>query len=224
MSEIEDLYDEVAPEYDHFHVDAKSLAENRYVEAFLARWLRPKERVVDLGCGTGLLLDLVHVPPEQYVGVDLSGGMLERARQKHPGHTFIQADIQQPIPGLEAGTFQAAVSLFGSMSYCALDPAYAELRRLLAPGGRYFTMLCGPRYLSRDTYIHKHVAKLMPRSAQEIRAVFRPEAIWGMSRFADRLPASLPGPLMDRVVRLEAEVIGRRWPDGFFFINAVGRV
>ncbi len=48
---------------------------------------QPGESLLDYGCGTGALADLL---PENvdYIGYDWSEGMLERARIEHPGRGF----------------------------------------------------------------------------------------------------------------------------------------
>jgi ubiquinone/menaquinone biosynthesis C-methylase UbiE len=50
----------------------------------------PGMRVLELGCGQGDLL--AAVTPSYGVGVDLSPAMVERARNRHPAITFLQAD------------------------------------------------------------------------------------------------------------------------------------
>jgi SAM-dependent methyltransferase len=52
----------------------------------------PGQRVLEIGCGKGDLL--AAVKPSIGVGVDFSGEMLTRARQRHPDLRFILADIQ----------------------------------------------------------------------------------------------------------------------------------
>ncbi|MEJ2374260.1 MAG: glycosyltransferase [Pseudolabrys sp.] len=49
-------------------------------------------RVLDLGCGTGALLN--QLKPAHGVGVDFSEAMVERARAKHPHLTFIHGDVE----------------------------------------------------------------------------------------------------------------------------------
>src|SRR5260370_40097058 len=46
--------------------------------------------VIELGCGQGDLL--AALAPSYGVGVDLSPAMVERARNRHPSMTFLQAD------------------------------------------------------------------------------------------------------------------------------------
>ena len=45
-----------------------------------------KGRVLDIGCGNGVLAD--HVPQELYLGVDRDAETLASARRLHPAHSF----------------------------------------------------------------------------------------------------------------------------------------
>ena len=51
-----------------------------------SRYLAPGCKVLDLGCGTGLLLELLALQPEDYLGIDPSEKMLEELQRKFPEH------------------------------------------------------------------------------------------------------------------------------------------
>lgn len=48
---------------------------------------QPGDRLLDWGCGTGALTDLLH-PGVNYTGFDTAQGMVERARREHPSRRF----------------------------------------------------------------------------------------------------------------------------------------
>ena len=223
MNDVERAYDALADGYDAHHVDGKSRAEDRLIRAVLARLLPGAARIVDLGSGTGLLLDLVPVLPARYLGVDISSRMLERARAKYPAHRFVHADYERPHEALPDAGFDVVVSLFGSASYGRLPVVAEQVRRLLAPGGRYFIMFCGPRYLRRSTYINRDNPLLTPHSAAELTRAFPGARIWGMSALVDHLPDRLPDPVWDAAMRLDAATAGRAIKDRCFFLNVQGR-
>lgn len=57
------------------------------------RFLVPEgKRVLDLGCGTGALLN--ELKPAHGVGIDFSKAMVEQARARHPHLTFIHGDVE----------------------------------------------------------------------------------------------------------------------------------
>ena len=53
----------------------------------------PGQRVIEIGCGQGDLL--AALKPFYGMGVDFSAEMVARARQKHPGLTFVEADAHE---------------------------------------------------------------------------------------------------------------------------------
>ena len=114
--------------------------EEPEVERLLALWdLKPGERVVEPGCGTGRLTERLAraVGPEGHVlAFDISRGMLARAAGRGlPGHVTLAVADALAIPADDAG-FDAAIC-FQVFPHFA-DPARAlsELARVLAPDGR----------------------------------------------------------------------------------------
>ena len=51
-------------------------------------------RVLDIGCGTGTLLDAAVAAGADAVGVDISSSMVEAARRRVPTATVVAADAQ----------------------------------------------------------------------------------------------------------------------------------
>jgi SAM-dependent methyltransferase len=217
-------YDDHAEDYDAYHRDPKSLAENRWVAGFLAGFVPKDGLLADFGCGTGLLLELHDRAPERYLGIDLSEGMLGVARRKFPRHRFAAGNMEGPIGALRDGEAAAVVSLFGSPSYCELEPLRREVERVLAPGGRYWLMFCGLDYRTRSTYINKDGdSQVRPYPAEAIRRVFGPESLTGLGWAVDRLPAFTPTAVFDAWLGLEAETVGRWRPESCWFLNVAGR-
>ena len=81
----ENVYDEVAWGYDEQYSRDEHLAENAALMEIIKARLGGGS-VLDIGCGTGLLLDYLAIEPERYTGIDPSMQMLLRCAAKHPGH------------------------------------------------------------------------------------------------------------------------------------------
>lgn len=102
------------------------------------------ERVLDVGCGTGILTrrlaeTLDASRSDQVIGIDAAAGMIAVARRKAatlPNIGFETA-LAERLPFAD-GTFDAAVSTFfhHHIDYELKVRSLAELRRVLKPGGR----------------------------------------------------------------------------------------
>lgn len=112
MTSAQTVYDELAPGYDSAYLSPVDLAEDRTI----ARAIQGiQEPVLDLGCGT-VHAALSHQVQAEYVGVDVSPGMLAVARQKHPGGRFVAADVAALPFGARGRPFGAVTALFGVLS------------------------------------------------------------------------------------------------------------
>lgn len=220
-------YDQLAPVWDTKYTDLRAHAENRYVFGRLVREGYTRGRVLDLGCGTGLLLDHALIPPARFVGMDVSAGMLVRALEKHPKHAFICASMEDiPLPDCSV---DHVVSTFASFSYPPNpDRVAREIRRVLRPGGRFFVM---PYGLGAEGWYHVEAdGKPVPRHYYskvrllEIFQAFEGVRVQGLTFAADRiLPRGGPQLLGDLVINFEANTIGRWSPADCFFMMVTGR-
>lgn len=130
-------YDALASTYAaHFadELDAKPL--DRALLAALAEMVGPGAPVADVGCGPGHLAAHLRRLGLQPRGFDLSPGMVEEARRRHPEVAYEVASMLA-LPLADAS--MAAVVAFYSVIH--LDPeeelprALAEFHRVLRPGG-----------------------------------------------------------------------------------------
>jgi len=92
-------YDGFAEQYDkHFRRPVDRM-EDDYLTCLLDPSVTGRH-VLDLGCGTGWVLD--HLSPKSYTGVDCSEPMLAELRRKHPWAWTVRAQVgdQQAWTGL----------------------------------------------------------------------------------------------------------------------------
>lgn len=140
-AEMAAAWDEEAPGWIE-HEDSYGRSGDALWSAFLAGVeLAADDRVLDLGCGTGVktrsLAELV--PQGSIVGIDLSPAMVAHAQAgaARAGLTNIEfvAGDAQVYPFAE-NAFDLAISSFGSMFYADPVAAFANVRRGLRPGAR----------------------------------------------------------------------------------------
>jgi ubiquinone/menaquinone biosynthesis C-methylase UbiE len=95
------------------------------------------ERVLDLGCGTGVLLQRIldRYPGAQVTGVDLSLVMVALARRRLPESVRLEVADAEALP-FASSSFDLVVSTSSFHFWPAPKQALAELRRVLRPGGR----------------------------------------------------------------------------------------
>jgi ubiquinone/menaquinone biosynthesis C-methylase UbiE len=98
-------------------------------------------RVIDVGCGTGLLTArLVHeLPAATVVGCDFSHGMLVQARARAEAVAWVQGDAQR-LPFRDASA-DAIVSTEAFHWFPDQRRALDEFFRVLVPGGRLLVAL-----------------------------------------------------------------------------------
>lgn len=101
---------------------------------------KPRERVLDLGCGSGELTAALAATGALPLGVDASREMIAQARAKHPSLSFAVADGQEL--GYE-GEFDAVFSNAALHWMPRADAVAQGVHRALCSGGRFVAELGG---------------------------------------------------------------------------------
>lgn len=139
-------YDRVADLYDRAYADIRVReAEWQWVAGRLAAVhadLGRRVRVLEIGCGNGALLRALddNGDIDFAVGVDSSAGMLARARERHRDRARLRfGKVNGPALDVPDNHVDVVIS-FLSFRYLDWDPVMAEIRRVLAPGGRLWVV------------------------------------------------------------------------------------
>jgi SAM-dependent methyltransferase len=149
---------------------------------------RLRGELLDIGTGTGHVLEIFGKRGVKGVGVDLSLDMLRVARANLAKAGLAEAHVRQAdmyrLP-FEAGTFAAVV--FHQVLHFADDPAaaIAEAARVLAPGGRLVAVDFAPHEL--DELRARHAHRRLGFADPEMRAWLR------AAKLAPAEPIALPG-------------------------------
>lgn len=116
--------------------------------------------MLDLGCGTGLVGSVLRPHARWLEGVDLSGEMIGRARERCIYDSLTQASLLEYLDEGE-DRFQLIAAGEVPLYFGDLEPVLLAVRRRLAPGGRFvFTLeqTDGQDFRLRSTgrYQHHH--------------------------------------------------------------------
>jgi len=121
-------FDELADAYDRYRI---GYAPELY-DALFSYGLTAGQRVLDVGCGTGLVTAELARRECAMTGVDCSDAMLERARQRAATASFTNGRAER-LP-FESASFDAATSA-QAFHWFDQPQALAELARVVRPGG-----------------------------------------------------------------------------------------
>jgi demethylmenaquinone methyltransferase/2-methoxy-6-polyprenyl-1,4-benzoquinol methylase len=132
---VRSMFDRIAPVYDVMNRLMTAGMDGRWRRLTVRETVSAGDRVLDACCGTGdLAVAARKAGAGEVVGLDFSGPMLERARRKDAEVEWVQGDLLA-LP-FEDASFDAATVGFGVRNVDDLAAGFAELRRVLRPGGR----------------------------------------------------------------------------------------
>ncbi len=168
--------------------------------------------LLEIGCGAGNLAQLLLQHPYQYIGLDYSESMLQRAKQKLSGQLFIKGKMQQfKIPHkVDACIFTGRTSSYLKSNMDVkktLDCIYKNLN----PGGivvfdivnasHFMKMIAGDK-----TFIHKAVFE-GKEYYRESKWINNPKQLWTfdwLSTYYQNLPNGKKNKLFDENSTLRA--------------------
>jgi ubiquinone/menaquinone biosynthesis C-methylase UbiE len=137
-----EYYDRFSKRYDgprdhgyHWMIDT--------LQAELMRPLAHGADVLEVGCGTGLLMDRIADVCNSLQGVDISSGMAARARKR--GHRVMVGGADR-LPFAD-NSFDLVYSFKVLAHIESIRQALAEMTRVLRPGGRFLGDFYNPRSL-----------------------------------------------------------------------------
>lgn len=133
---VKELFDGYAEGFDQALVQELDYRTPELLAALLAD---PSDRalaVLDLGCGTGLCGPWLRPLAARLVGVDLSEKMLDKARQRGLYDALACAELTAWLESCDQ-RFDLVVAADVFVYLGDLSAVFADVRRLLRPGGRF---------------------------------------------------------------------------------------
>lgn len=137
--QIASMFDHVASRYD--------LTNTLLTGGMSSIWLRalrnaaapsPGDYILDLAAGTGASSAVLAATGARVLAADLSEGMIEIGRQRHPDIDFVQANALD-LP-FEDNTFDTVTISYGLRNIPDPDLALREMLRVTKPGGHLVVM------------------------------------------------------------------------------------
>lgn len=139
MSNTNEYYNSIADKYDSIYDTEACKTEDRaLVSTFLSRFADKK--ILDVGCGTGHLLELLDLPKDRYFGIDPSDKMLEVAKSKFPNHAFTIGQ-SETITEKQYQWAQIVYYGYGAASYSDLSIIITKFLVNATVGAGLFAML-----------------------------------------------------------------------------------
>ncbi len=141
-NQLNDVFADVAPYYDRANYIASAGLWGWFLEQFMRTVdVRPCERVLDVCAGTnaiGIAL-LEREPTLEMHAIDRSSAMLEVGRRTAEAKGFRIRSVVEDVHSLPYpdGHFDAVTLQFASR-HLRVRRVFAEIRRVLRPGGRFY--------------------------------------------------------------------------------------
>lgn len=132
LAETIAIYDDHAVAY----ADAiEGRADLEQISSFL-ELIPPGGTVVDVGCAAGRDTAIFAERGFKAIGIDLSKGLVDQAKQRHPKLAFIKADMRQmPFDDGSVDGIWARAALVHMETTADAQQALQEFLRVLKPGG-----------------------------------------------------------------------------------------
>jgi len=137
---VREMFDRIAGRYELLNaVMTAGLYKLWNRKVVRATGLRPGDRALDLACGTGSLtraLANTVGPKGSVLGIDFSAQMLRAAEARPATNVEYRLGDATDLASVPPASFDAATIAYGARNIPDLDGLFAEMARVLKPGGR----------------------------------------------------------------------------------------
>lgn len=121
--------------------------------------LTPGARCLDLCCGTGDVARELLRRGARVAALDASAGMLTAAQRKAENIMLVRGDALA-LP-FATDAFDAVTIAFGNRNVASLETLYAEMRRVVKPGGRVVSLeISRPAHPALDSLFFLYFSRL----------------------------------------------------------------
>ena len=174
--QVEAMFDSISPHYDRLNhllsLGTDRLWRRRAVN-LIGKHVKPG-RIIDVATGTGdLAIAAMRLEPEKVTGIDISGEMLARAREKITrlgyGEKIGMLQGDSAYLDFRDGTFDVAMSAFGVRNFEDTVTGLREMCRVLKPGGMVMILeFSKPSWFPLKQIYSLYFRKILPRIGRRI--------------------------------------------------------
>ena len=174
--QVEAMFDSISPHYDRLNhllsLGTDRLWRRRAVN-LIGKHVKPG-RIIDVATGTGdLAIATMRLEPEKVTGIDISGEMLARAREKITrlgyGEKIGMLQGDSAYLDFRDGTFDVAMSAFGVRNFEDTVTGLREMCRVLKPGGMVMILeFSKPSWFPLKQIYSLYFRKILPRIGRRI--------------------------------------------------------
>jgi len=161
---VEALFDDFAERFDHKLVDMLGYEAPKLLCDLVARQGGRFERILDLGCGTGLAAPHLRPFGGRLTGVDLSAAMLAKAAERGDYDALVREEAVAFLENRPDG-FDLILAADVLIYFGDLAPVFAAAAGAMPTGGllafstelgeRGWRLLASARYAHGDNYVRK---------------------------------------------------------------------
>jgi predicted TPR repeat methyltransferase len=163
---VRDLFDQYAGHFDEHLVERLGYRTPALLDAAIGKVAGVgNARVLDLGCGTGLMGEYLRPRASRLIGVDLSARMLDKARERGIYDQLECCGIDEYL-ATQAASFDLVAAADVLVYFGDLAPLFQQVRKALAAGGWFcfsvessmdadFALRPSNRYAHSLAYLHR---------------------------------------------------------------------
>lgn len=139
---IKNIYNEISNNREHW------INKNRYYYKQLINILKsniePNKKIIQIGCGIGQIIAALN--PQSGIGIDISEGMISKAKEKFPQVRFMVNDVENLKDINETFDYVLLVNVIGDL--IDIQRAFANIKKIITPKTRiiiiYYNYLWEP--------------------------------------------------------------------------------
>ena len=127
--EISKIYNQVADCYDKKYLEPIHKIEDTILSKILKSCISDKtNNILDIGCGTGHVVNLGEIKKEIYHGIDISEKSIHLARKKFPDHRFYISDVTNCNLHIKSDLL---LCIYGQLNYLGLNQSIIIFKKFL---------------------------------------------------------------------------------------------